>query len=141
MAFFNKTVPHPQARSNGSDEAISTVISKDMSITGEISFTGKARIDGTINGNIKGEHLILSESGKIHGDIDLTSLICYGSIEGNIKAKDVNIHAAADLKVKLESENLSVEPGAKLSGEISSVSPQKQIKPAAVQPADNKKTS
>ncbi len=36
-----------------------------MTIKGEISLKGKRRIDGTINGNIDGEHLILSETGKI----------------------------------------------------------------------------
>ena len=57
-----------------------------MKIKGEISFKGKARIDGQIDGNIDGEHLVLSESGVITGDINASSFICQGKVEGNIKA-------------------------------------------------------
>lgn len=137
MAFFSKAAASSQPRVNGANEAISSVISKDMRITGELRFTGKARIDGTIDGNIKGEHLILSESGKVHGDLELTSLVCHGSIEGNVKAQDVTIHTTASLHGNLAAENLSVEPGAKLSGEITSSSRDKQAKPAPpVKPPD-----
>ena len=31
-----------------------------------------------------GEHLILSESGKIVGDVKVSSFICHGYLEGNI---------------------------------------------------------
>ena len=60
-----------------------------MSISGEINFKGKTRIDGTINGNISGEYLILSESGKITGDVKVSSFICHGTIQGDIKANVV----------------------------------------------------
>lgn len=142
MAFFSKNNSSSlQKKVNGTHEAISTVISNDMRITGEVSFTGKARIDGTITGNIKGEHLILSESGKVHGDLELISLVCHGSIEGNIKAQDVTIHTTANLQGNLAAENLSVEPGARLNGEISSTAQQKQAKTAAVQSTGKEKTS
>jgi cytoskeletal protein CcmA (bactofilin family) len=139
MALFSKKASPPQARINGSSEAISSVISTDMHVTGELRFTGKARIDGTIEGNIKGEHLILSESGKVLGDLELASLICHGTIEGNVRAREVTIHTTAVLQGNLASENLSVEPGAKLNGEISAASQQKQAKPAAVKPPAGEK--
>lgn len=141
MAFFSKTVVPSQVRVNGANEAISSVISKDMRITGELRFTGKARIDGTIDGNIKGEHLILSESGKVHGDLELTSLVCHGSIEGNVKAQEVNVHTTASIHGNLAAENLSVEPGAKLSGEISSATQQRQTKASTAVPPEKEKTS
>ena len=139
MGLFSKNGSPPLARINGANEAISSVISSDMRVTGELSFTGKARIDGTIDGNIKGEHLILSESGKVIGDLELISLICHGSIEGNVKAQEVTLHPTAVLHGNLASENLTVEPGAKLSGEITASSRQKQTKPAAVKPAESEK--
>jgi cytoskeletal protein CcmA (bactofilin family) len=142
MAFFSKNdASSLQNRVNGTNEAISTVISLDMRITGEVSFTGKARIDGTITGNIKGEHLILSKSGKVHGDLELISLVCHGSIEGNIKAQEVTIHPTANLLGNLAAENLSVEPGARLNGEISSTAQQKQVKTPAARSTDKEKNS
>ena len=128
MGLFSKNDSTPPVKTNSSNEAISSVICKNMRITGELHFTGKARIDGTIEGNIKGEHLILSDTGRVKGDLELISLVCHGSVEGNIKAQEVTVHAKSNIHGNLAAENLSVEPGAKLSGEISAASQQSQIK-------------
>jgi len=66
MSLFGKKHEIDQNLNQAADaEAISSLFDKNMVITGTISFKGKARIDGTINGDItEGDHLILSESGK-----------------------------------------------------------------------------
>lgn len=118
MAMFGKTVNAEQEMKKVEGEAISSIIDKSMRVTGEISFKGKARIDGTIDGNIEGEHLILSESGKVTGDISVTSFNCYGSLEGNIKADMLTARKNCSIKGKLEATSLTVEPGASIQGEI-----------------------
>ena len=125
MAFFSKKEDSlPQApRVNG---VISSVISKDMHITGEISFKGMARIDGTVEGNVKGEHLVLSENGRIHGDLELESLVCHGTVKGNIRAQQVTAHSTSSVHGNLAAASLTVEPGAGLNGEISASSQGKQ---------------
>jgi len=118
MAIFTKKDDLEQEASRVSKEAISCIISKEMRITGEIEFKGKARIDGTINGDIRGEYLVLSETGVIHGDVELGALICHGTIEGNITAKLVTAHQTAVICGTLTAGSLTVEPGAVLEGEI-----------------------
>lgn len=134
MGLFSKNNNLPAQPSTNSSGAITSVISKDMRVTGELSFKGKARIDGIVEGNVKGEHLVLSETAKIYGDIELVSLICHGSIEGNIKAQQVTTHATASLHGNLAAASLTVEPGAKLNGEISATS-QQQVNQQAPSPA------
>ncbi|MBU1566969.1 MAG: polymer-forming cytoskeletal protein [Proteobacteria bacterium] len=99
-------------------EVISSIIDKSMTITGGITFKGKARIDGVINGNIEGEHLVLSESGRIKGDIVVSSFNCYGAIEGNIKASLLTARKNCSINGKLEAGSLTVESGAAIQGEI-----------------------
>lgn len=118
MAMFGKSGNSEQEMKKIESEAISSIIDKSMTVTGEISFKGKARIDGTINGNIRGEHLILSESGKITGDITVSSFNCYGSLEGNIKADMLTARKNCSIHGKLEAISLTVEPGAAIQGEI-----------------------
>lgn len=108
-----------------SSEAISAIISKEMQVKGEIQFKGKARIDGTIEGNITGEYLILSETSKVHGDMNLDSLICHGSVEGNIQAKTVTVQSSANISGKIVASSLTVESGASIDGEIISSNKQK----------------
>ncbi len=124
MAFFkknNNSEPTTTVALKGSfsKEAISSIISKEMHIVGEITFKGKAKLDGNLEGNLTGEYLILSETGYIQGDLRLDSLICYGKVIGNIHAKTVTIHSTAIIEGKLTAASLTVEPGALLSGEIS----------------------
>ncbi len=99
-------------------EVISSIIDKSMTITGGITFKGKARIDGVINGNIEGEHLVLSENGRICGDIIVSSFNCYGTIEGNIKTSMLTARKNCSINGKLEAGSLTVESGAAIQGEI-----------------------
>jgi cytoskeletal protein CcmA (bactofilin family) len=73
-----------------------------------------------VEGNIKGEHLVLSESGRVQGDLDLVSLICHGTVEGNIKSQQLAMHRTASVHGSLVATSLTVEPGARLNGEITS---------------------
>jgi cytoskeletal protein CcmA (bactofilin family) len=118
MGMFGKSINVDQEMKKVESEAISSIIDKSMTITGEIAFKGKARIDGIVNGNIEGEHLILSESGQIKGDIVVISFNCYGNIEGNIKANMLTARKSCSIKGKLEAGSLTVEPGAAIKGEI-----------------------
>jgi cytoskeletal protein CcmA (bactofilin family) len=118
MGMFGKAVNVEQEMKKVDSEAISSIIDKSMTIKGEISFKGKTRIDGTINGNIDGEHLILSETGKIFGDIKVSSFNCYGALEGNVKATMLTARKNCSIHGKLEAGSLTVEPGASIQGEI-----------------------
>ena len=142
MALFNKkdvTPPQEQTMiktdktTKTSDDVISSIISNDMRVTGEMIFKGKARLDGVVEGNVKGEHLVLSESGKVIGDLELVTLICHGSIEGNVKAQKVTAHSNSSIKGNLIATSLTVESGAKLNGEVSSSS-QPQAQPQTQTP-------
>ena len=125
--MFGKQDNVEQEMQKVDNEAISSIIDKSMTIKGEISFKGKARVDGTINGNIAGEHLVLSDSGKVVGDITVASFNCYGILEGNVKANMLTARKNCSINGKLEANNLTVEPGATIQGEIRAAA--KDIKP------------
>jgi cytoskeletal protein CcmA (bactofilin family) len=116
--MFNKQNDLDKELQKAESETISSIIDKSMVMSGEIDFKGKTRIDGTINGDIIGEHLVLSESGKITGNIKVSSFICHGSITGNIVASLVNARKGCSIHGSLEAASLSVEPGAAIDGEV-----------------------
>ncbi|PID71885.1 MAG: cell shape determination protein CcmA [Desulfobulbus propionicus] len=144
MALFsskNKTTakeaPQPK-RAVSSKDAISSIIAHDMKITGEIVFQGKSRIDGFLKGDLNGEYLILSETGKVDGDVRVDTLICHGKIEGNIQAKTVHVHSSASIQGKLIARSLTVEPGALLTGEICAAEKGGTVKAPEIKPAEKK---
>ena len=122
MGLFGKKAEGEQGMSKADAEAISSLIDKSMSITGTLSFKGKARIDGLITGNIEGEHLILSESGRITGNVKSSSFNCYGTIIGDIQANTVIARKNCSINGRLEAASLTVEPGAAIDGEIKAAS-------------------
>ena len=118
MGIFNQKDDFEQQSEQADKEVISSIIDANMVMKGELVFAGKARIDGKVEGNIKGEHLILSESGKITGDIQVTTFVCHGALEGNIKASLVTARKNCNIHGRIESNSLTVEPGAGLDGEM-----------------------
>ena len=67
-------------RREGDKEAITSIINKDMVIVGDLSFNGKTMLDGRVEGNVRGEYLIISESGNVVGDIEASEVVI---LEGN----------------------------------------------------------
>lgn len=115
--FKNKNNPVNQIQKVKS-ETISSIVDQNMVINGALTFKGKTRIDGTVNGDINGEHLIFSQSGTIKGDITVTSFVCHGIIQGKVYADMITTRKGCAIHGKLESENLIVEPGASLDGDV-----------------------
>jgi len=99
-------------------EAVASIIDKSMVITGEIAFQGKTKIDGAITGNISGEHLIVSPTGSVTGDIKVASFSCFGTLRGNVEAGIVIARKECAIHGKIVAGSLTVEPGAVLDGEI-----------------------
>jgi cytoskeletal protein CcmA (bactofilin family) len=135
MGMFVKTMNVEHEMKKVDSEAISSIIDETMTINGEVFFKGKARIDGTINGNIEGEHLILSETGKVVGNITAFSFNCYGSLDGNVRATMLIARKNGSIHGRLEAANLTVESGASLEGEIKALAKDLKLEQKNVPPA------
>lgn len=73
-------------RKNDLNAKVSTIVGNGCILDGSFTIAGSARIDGTINGDVKAEGLlILGEHSKINGDVSATSAIVGGEVLGNIK--------------------------------------------------------
>jgi cytoskeletal protein CcmA (bactofilin family) len=118
MGVFTKKDDFEQNMQKAENEAISSIIDSSMQLQGDLTFKGKARIDGHITGNVNGEHLILSKAGKIEGDVNVTSFICHGKLDGNAKGKLITLRKECAIRGKIEATSLTMEPGAVIDGII-----------------------
>ena len=109
------------------NDPISSILGKDLKITGNLHFSGKARIDGKVEGDVKGDCLVLSESGKITGNVEVDALICQGKIEGDIHAKNLLIKAGGIIKGWITVEDLLVESGGIINGEVTVPRPELHV--------------
>jgi cytoskeletal protein CcmA (bactofilin family) len=98
--MFNK-------KTTASSAAIESLISAGTTIEGNVRFKGGLRIDGTVIGNVVAEEgaastLVLSESGRIEGQVTAAHLMVNGAIAGPITA----------------TVSIELQPKAKVTGEI-----------------------
>ena len=115
--------------------AITTLIDKDIVISGDTSYTGGIRIDGKINGNLKvhGEEdslLIMGHGGKITGDVEVEKAIINGEINGNIKCHDyLELNTNAIVNGSIEYDIIEVHEGSKITGNLKFRKNSKKIEP------------
>ncbi|GBE00176.1 polymer-forming cytoskeletal [bacterium BMS3Abin07] len=70
-------------------DKVETFIGNNSTFKGEINTSGTIRVDGTIEGNVISDWVVLGEKGNIKGDVVSNGIIVGGKIEGNIKAKEI----------------------------------------------------
>ncbi|UKT62910.1 bactofilin family protein [Pedobacter mucosus] len=100
-------------------QEISTIIGLGFTITGELKGKAVVRIDGTIIGNVNVEGgVVLGEKGVINGDIQTVSAIIYGTINGNVKAQNLEIKKTGRVNGDIKTETIEIELGAQYNGKL-----------------------
>lgn len=72
-----------------SSARIDTLVGQGTEINGDLEFSGGLHVDGRINGNVVAEDgssaiLILSEFGRIEGDVKAPNMVLNGEIVGDV---------------------------------------------------------
>jgi len=93
-----------------------SIISRDLSIVGDLLSDGEIQIDGKVNGDIRTRILIVGESAKVKGEIVAETCHVLGRVDGQIKAKVVKLAATSHVVGDILHEDLSIETGAFLEG-------------------------
>jgi len=101
-------------------QAISTLIDEGCTIDGNFRASSFARVDGTINGNVTIEEgLILGEKGLIKGQIYTKEMVIYGTINGNVHVKSLQIKSTGKITGDIKTDTIAIETGAVYDGKIS----------------------
>ena len=93
-----------------------SIISADLKIVGDLRSEGEIQIDGTIEGDIRTNSLLVGETANIKGEIVADTVYVHGSISGQIKSREVNLAKTAHVVGDILHENLAIETGAFLEG-------------------------
>ena len=115
--------------------AITTLIDKDIVISGDTSYTGGIRIDGKMIGNLKvhGEEdslLIMGHGSKITGNVDVEKAIINGEINGNIKCHDyLELNTNSIVNGTIEYDIIEVQEGSKITGDLKFIKNNKKTEP------------
>nr|WP_242390524.1 polymer-forming cytoskeletal protein [Pararhodospirillum photometricum] len=93
-----------------------SIISADLTITGDLASAGEIQIDGRVEGDIRCVTLIIGISGSVTGEIRAERLRMHGSVNGQVNAKSVFLASTARMTGDIVHESLAIEPGAYMEG-------------------------
>ncbi|SDE93872.1 bactofilin family protein [Rhodospira trueperi] len=98
------------------ERAVPSIISADLTITGDMVSAGEIHIDGRVEGDIKCASLIIGISGAVTGEVSAQTVRMHGSVSGQVIAKSVFLASTARMVGDVTHESLAIEPGAFMEG-------------------------
>lgn len=107
--------------SNGwlkSKDQVNGLLDKGCSFEGKITFDGTVQINGDFSGEISSDGtLVVGQDARLHGQIYVDTLICYGTVDGKVDAKNrIEIHVPAIVTADISAKTLLIEEGALFQG-------------------------
>ncbi len=95
---------------------LSSVISSDFMIEGNVTCNGHARLDGVVLGNVACKDLVVGANGSIMGDVDAETIVVYGKVTGTIYCRTAKLERGARVSGDIYHEDLTVKPGGHFAG-------------------------
>jgi cytoskeletal protein CcmA (bactofilin family) len=111
-------------RKQNKQAKIDTLIGAKTRINGDVEFSGGFHLDGTINGNVKGELgagavLSVSEQGCIEGSVIVPNIVLNGLVKGDIEASDrVELGPKARVHGNVHYTIIETAVGAQINGKL-----------------------
>lgn len=115
--MFSRTRQKPQNR-------IDTLVGAETTVAGDIDFSGGLRVDGCIRGNVnevggKSGTLVLSEHGRIEGEIRVSHAVINGVVIGPVNARSyVELQAKSRVTGDVCYKSLEMHMGAVVEGKL-----------------------
>ncbi|MBB3226396.1 cytoskeletal protein CcmA (bactofilin family) [Luteibacter sp. Sphag1AF] len=107
-----------------------SLISRGMTIRGDVRFSGTLHLDGVIEGSIHsdaGDHSVLtiSETGRVNGQIHVPHAVVNGHVVGDIEVFDrLELAAQARVEGDVRYQVLEMAAGAQVNGKMAHRSPE-----------------
>jgi cytoskeletal protein CcmA (bactofilin family) len=100
-------------------DKLESFLGKNSNFKGELNVQGTLRVDGRVEGHVDADHLVLSESAVVKGEVRAKRLIIGGTIDGSVDAQElVEIKSKGRVLGDISTRKLSVLEGGEVNGKI-----------------------
>jgi cytoskeletal protein CcmA (bactofilin family) len=107
------------AHASASDSDGVVVIGKGTKVTGEISDCARLEIQGTVEGNIVAEALVIRAGGLVNGNVSAAHAEVHGMFEGQLAVRDIlDVRGTGRVEGDLSYGKLAVAMGGYIAGRI-----------------------
>ncbi|OGP98648.1 MAG: hypothetical protein A2026_19580, partial [Deltaproteobacteria bacterium RBG_19FT_COMBO_46_12] len=70
-------------------DKLESFLGMNSSFKGELNVRGTLRVDGTVEGQLDADYVILSESAEVKGEIKAERIIIGGKMDGKVRAQEL----------------------------------------------------
>lgn len=104
-----------------------SVIGPNVTVAGDITFTGELRIDGTVQGEINVYRstqgtMMIGRTGRVEGKVTVTNAVVSGRLDGSLHATEVvGVSSAGEVRGDIEYGRLVVREQGRISGRLKPV--------------------
>lgn len=103
--------------STSKSSEITTLIAEGCLFEGNVNTTASTRIDGQVKGSVNCQNsLIVGESGYVSGEIQAVEIIVFGVLEGNVKARRIEIKQGGVVNGDVVAKSFIIEDGGIYNG-------------------------
>ncbi|MCB0402868.1 MAG: polymer-forming cytoskeletal protein [Flavobacteriales bacterium] len=106
------------ARNNEIESPAINIVRKGTEIKGDVTCSGDIRIDGTLKGSLVSEgKVVVGPTGIIDGQVTCRNADISGTIKAKLVVKELlQLKATANIVSDINTNKLSIEPGATFTG-------------------------
>ncbi len=115
---------------------MASVISKALKITGQLESSEDIQIDGQIEGDVRGVNVKIGQNAKVKGTVYGDEVELAGTVEGKIESKKVVVAGTARMTGDILHQDIKIESGAYVSGNLKPDFGKSDAKPA-IKPVAN----
>ena len=95
-----------------------SVISSDLTITGNIKTSGDIQVEGNVEGDIRAHLLTVGDSATVKGEIVADDVIVNGRIVGRVRGLKVRLTSTARGEGDIIHKTIAIESGAHFEGSV-----------------------
>ena len=96
-----------------------SIIDKELTIEGTVSFKGQLIVKGTVKGNLYGDNVVIAEEGLVQAQTTVSQITIGGTFDGELRSSDkLTILSTGKCSGKITCKTFEVESGGILNAEV-----------------------
>jgi cytoskeletal protein CcmA (bactofilin family) len=95
-----------------------SVLSSDLTVTGNMKTTGDIQVEGTVEGDIRAHLLTIGEGATVKGEVVADDVVINGRIVGRVRGLKVRLTSSARVEGDIIHKTIAIESGAHFEGSV-----------------------
>ena len=117
MAMTSGAALNPGPSNGGAQGGRSHLVAGTR-IVGDITAPGLLEIQGTVDGRVMADSVVIEERGTVDGEVQAASIGVRGTVSGHLAGGAVKVHATARVSGTIRYDSLSIESGAEITATL-----------------------